>query len=388
MLPRDWDTASVEELLSAKKGASRKKIQSSAYLATGKYPVIDQGKAFISGYTDEPSVVVNASPSEPVIVFGDHTRELKYVDFPFAPGADGTKILVPDRRRIHPLFAYYALMTIRLPPGGYARHYSLLREQSISFPRQIDEQLALASPLALWDRAIDRTERLIAAKEQRRKWLMQQLLTGKRRLPGFEEEWKTSTLGELLYEVKRPVEWDDAQLYRLISLRRASGGLFLREERYGHQIKTKKMNVAREGDFLISRMQVVHGASGLTPTEFDGFHISDSYTALRTRDEEVLDIRYFDWLAKTPQLYHLALVSSYGVHIEKMTFDLEEYFDQQVKIPASVKEQRAIIDVLTTADRELDLLRQTLAAYREQKKGLMQQLLTGRRRVPVRSEAA
>jgi type I restriction enzyme S subunit len=183
--------------------------------------------------------------------------------------------------------------------------------------------------------------------------------------------------------VKRPVVWDDSHLYQLLSLRRASGGLFLREEIYGHKILTKKMNTTKEGDFLISKMQIVHGASGLTTAEFDGLHVSDSYVALRTKNERQLDIRFFAWMAKLPYMYHLALVSSSGVHIEKMTFDLDEYLDMHIEIPPTVDEQRRIVETLDLADREISKLQSMAGAYREQKKFLMQQLLTGKRRVKV-----
>jgi type I restriction enzyme, S subunit len=248
------------------------------------------------------------------------------------------------------------------------------------------EQEAIACLLQTWDRAIDLTERLISTKEVRRKWLMQQLMTGKRRLSGFRKPWKEVSIGEILREVKRPVKWDDSHLYRLISLRRRSEGLFLRDPLYGSQIKTKKMNITEEGDFLISKMQIVHGASGIVTDEFAGLHISDSYIILRSRNHKSLDIRFFSWLAKLPLMYHHALFSSYGVHIEKMTFNLSDYLKRKILIPTTTEEQMAIVGFFSAVDRELDLLRQKLAALREQKKGLMQQLLTGKVRVKVGDE--
>lgn len=260
---------------------------------------------------------------------------------------------------------------------------ALIKEIIVPFP-EIDLQRSIASILAAWDRAISLTERLIAAKEERRKWLMQQLLTGKRRLKGFKKPWKEVRIGAMLREVKRPVAWDDKHLYRLISVRRRSEGLFLREPLYGSEIKTKKMNITEEGDFLISKMQIVHGAAGLVSGAFAGLHISDSYIILRSHKSESLDIRFFNWVAKLPLMYHHALFSSYGVHIEKMTFNLTDYLKRRIHIPTTLEEQRAIVNVLAAADQELDLLHQKLDALREQKKGLMQQLLTGKIRVKVK----
>ncbi len=172
----------------------------------------------------------------------------------------------------------------------------------------LPEQRKIAEILSTWDRAIEQTEKLIEAKKRLKKGLMQRLLTGKLRFPQFAgrvksevgrvkgNEWRTCRLGELLEEVKRPVKWDDDALYDLISIRRRSGGLFHRDSLYGHQIKTKNLRVARTGDFLISKMQVVHGATGLTTPEFDEMKISGSYIALVARDPNVLLIEFFDYL--------------------------------------------------------------------------------------------
>ena len=179
------------------------------------------------------------------------------------------------------------------------------------------------------------------------------------------------------------MKWDDEHLYALISVRRRSEGLFRRGNLLGLEIKTKKMNLAEEGDFLISKMQIVHGASGLVTSEFDGMHVSDSYIILRARELNQFSIHFFNWLSKLRLMYHHALFSSYGVHIEKMTFNLADYLKHRIAIPSSIQEQRAIVGVLETVDRELDLLRAQLDALREQKRGLMQQLLTGKKRVKM-----
>ena len=143
------------------------------------------------------------------------------------------------------------------------------------------------------------------------------------------------------------------------------------------------MNLSKEGDFLISKMQIVHGASGLVTDEFDGLYISDSYITLRVNEPRKFDIRFFNWLSKLPLMYQSALFSSYGVHIEKMTFNLSDYLKRQILTPPSIEEQMAIIKILDTADQDILLLNAKLDALREQRKGLMQQLLTGKRRVKV-----
>ncbi|MCP1247369.1 restriction endonuclease subunit S [Acetobacter cerevisiae] len=247
----------------------------------------------------------------------------------------------------------------------------------------LPEQKKIAAILSTWDRAIEGTEKLLANSQQQKKALMQQLLTGKKRLPGFTGEWKTVTIGSLLKEAKRPVEWKDDNFYKLLSVKRRSEGVILREVLHGTKILTKKMNYAKSGDFLISKMQVVHGASGLVPEHLDNHHISDSYIALRAKNPEKFDIEFFSWLSKERVMYHKTFLCSYGVTIEKMTFNFNMYLKENIKIPPTVTEQRSISQLLNTTENEITALESDLSRLRQEKKALMQQLLTGKRRVTV-----
>lgn len=256
----------------------------------------------------------------------------------------------------------------------------------------LSEQKKIAKILSTWDKAISTTEQLLANSQQQKMALMQQLLTGKKRLLDkngvrFSGEWKAQRIGSLLKEVKRPVQWDDDSEYHLLSVKRRSEGVVLREILKGSDILTKKMNTALAGDFLISKMQVVHGATGLVTEEFNKCHISDSYIALRPKDGEKIDIAFFSWFSKQKIMYHKAFLCSYGVHIEKMTFNFNMFVKEKVVIPATLEEQQKIATILSTADQEISALQQKLDALKQEKKALMQQLLTGKRRVKVEEAA-
>jgi len=112
---------------------SKSKIKSSAYLESGKYAVVDQGKQLISGYTNGSSTVDRSML--PVIVFGDHTRAVKYIDFPFTAGADGTQILKPSSSA-NPRFCFYLVLHAvgQIPSKGYARHFGELKKREFLFP--------------------------------------------------------------------------------------------------------------------------------------------------------------------------------------------------------------------------------------------------------------
>lgn len=107
-----------------------KKLNKKDYMLTGKYPIIDQGHKFIIGYTNDNDSILKKSE---YVIFGDHTREVKYVNFAFAQGADGVKIL-KTINNIIPKFLYYLLLNIKIENRGYNRHWTLVTEIKIPVP--------------------------------------------------------------------------------------------------------------------------------------------------------------------------------------------------------------------------------------------------------------
>lgn len=118
----DWQNKKLVELLV--KSQNSPKLIKSKFLTSGIYPVIDQGQKEIAGFTNEESFVYKGSL--PIVVFGDHTLVIKYVDFPFVRGADGTKILTPNTNYVVPKFIYYLLISKKIDSHGYSRHYRYL----------------------------------------------------------------------------------------------------------------------------------------------------------------------------------------------------------------------------------------------------------------------
>ena len=107
------------------------KLPKSQYLDKGKYPIIDQGKKYIIGYTN---CIDDLVKPEQYVLFGDHTCELKYIDGQFAQGADGLKILTTNHSVISPKFLYYAISSINYTSGEYKRHWSIVKDFEIPIP--------------------------------------------------------------------------------------------------------------------------------------------------------------------------------------------------------------------------------------------------------------
>lgn len=113
------------------------KIKTSEYQNEGLYLIIDQGQKFIAGYTDKEEGIFEDVPA---IIFGDHTRVIKYVDTPFFIGADGVKILKSKIEDANYKYLYYALKSAKIPDTGYNRHFKWLKEFTIKYPNLKKQQ--------------------------------------------------------------------------------------------------------------------------------------------------------------------------------------------------------------------------------------------------------
>ena len=151
-----WEYKSFETCIN--KLPKAKQVKTSEYSSGTKYPIISQEDKLISGYYDDESYVFHID--SPVVIFGDHTRVLKYIDFDFVVGADGVKIISPQKD-LNAKFLLYYLQWYKIPNLGYSRHYKLLREIKIPLPPQ-STQLAIVSEL-------DKINELIRLKKEQLK---------------------------------------------------------------------------------------------------------------------------------------------------------------------------------------------------------------------------
>ena len=155
-MKQGWEYKKFEACIN--KTPKPKQVKTEEYNSGTKYPIVSQEDKLISGYYDDESYVFHID--SPVVIFGDHTRVLKYVDFDFVVGADGVKIISP-KQELNAKFLLYYLQWYKIPNLGYSRHYKLLKELNIPLPPK-STQLAIVSEL-------DKINELIRLKKEQLK---------------------------------------------------------------------------------------------------------------------------------------------------------------------------------------------------------------------------
>ncbi|WP_078549285.1 restriction endonuclease subunit S [Litchfieldia alkalitelluris] len=262
--------------------------------------------------------------------------------------------------------------------GGSVGHLNLkiFRDLKIPIP-PIKEQQKISSILSSWDKVIDLKEKVIEQKNLQKKGLMQNLLTGKIRLSGFTENWINVKFGDVLKFIKKdPVENPNEHFLLTVKLHLK-----------GIEGTDKKPNVTKNGrpyylrepnELLIGRQNFHNGGIGIVPQYLDGFVASNAISSL-TASKGNLKFYYFyltngDFYKK---IEHLIGGTGQKEISESMMNKLNLY------LPSNEKEQIAIVEILENIENEINLLEKECFHLKQQKKGLMQLLLTGKVRVKV-----
>ncbi|EGR1055569.1 restriction endonuclease subunit S [Vibrio cholerae] len=255
----------------------------------------------------------------------------------------------------------------------------------------LPEQRKIAKILSTWDKAITTTERLIATSQQQKKALMQQLLTGKKRLldpetgKAFEGEWEEVKLGDVIslgrgFAFKSSQYADSGTKVVRVTNIASSGHIDLSDCVYvPNEITNEYQKYAlKNEDILLVMVGATAGKLGFVSENILPSLLNQNMWSLRTRNLDKLNQLFLRHIAeRIVARYMLTQQGSARGFFTQSTFELVNF-----QVP-SVEEQQKIASVLTAADKEIELLEAKLAHLKEEKKALMQQLLTGKRRVKV-----
>lgn len=239
----------------------------------------------------------------------------------------------------------------------------------LSLP-QLPLQQKIATILTTQDKVIELKEKLLTEKQRQKKYLCQQLLTGKKRLPGFSGAWKSERLGKLFAE-RSETKREDLSLLAITGTQ----GIIPRSELdlkdNSSEDKSKYLRIC-VGDIGYNTMRMWQGVSAYS--NYEGI-VSPAYTILKPIDS--INAKYFAYLFTMPEIVFLFYRFSQGLVDDTRNLKYDNFKKIKVNYPTDKLEQDAIAERLSTADREIELLQKSIDAEKQKKKALMQLLLTG-----------
>jgi type I restriction enzyme S subunit len=294
---------------------------------------------------------------------------------------------VNDRDKLSNYYLHYHFQgetfqrQLKVMSKGATRDYIGIVAQNnleIILPTDIKEQQKIADILSTWDKAIELKEKLIEQKKEQKKGLMQRLLTGKVRLPGFKGEWIKLKIKDLIKEVNDRTTQNNQ--YEVLSV--TKNGIVPQREQFNKQIASEDntgYKIVRRYNLVFSTMNLWMGSLDVLTTHDIGI-VSPAYKVFEFIEQNINPLfgKYFMLSDYMIRIYKLN--SEQGASIVRRNLDMDGLLSSIVSVPP-VEEQLEISKVLQSADDELTLLNSELEALKQQKKGLMQLLLTGKIRV-------
>jgi len=379
-----WMTATVGECLVPVSVVGRSKIQTKDYKNAGSYPIVDQGQAPIAGWTDSLEAVID--DPLPLIVFGDHSRTFKYVDEPFARGADGTQLLRPVDE-IDPLFFYYACRAIDLPSRGYNRHFTLLKEKEVAYPKDGAVQRSIASLLQRAERAIAVQDELVGLLEQTKSAAMHQLFTrgtrrGAQRETGIgpvPESWTRDSIDEHFSVVSggtpsraNAAYWSGGTI-PWVKTTEVNYSVITETEEHITQaaLDQSAAKMLLRGTLLMAMygQGVTRGKVAILGIDAS---CNQACAAMTPKDDDVVPRYLYHYLtSRYDEIRSLA----HGGQQQNLNLDIVRKID--IPVPPTFDEQQEIVDVLDTLDRKIDLHRRKRGVLDQLFISLLHKLMTG-----------
>ena len=384
-----WAACAVLDSFTKTKIGRKYQIPARDIAQTGEFPVVDQGQELIAGYCDDQEKLIDFDL--PLVIFGDHTRCFKYVDFPFVLGADGTKVLAPNKDLYDPKFYYFALMALEIPSRGYNRHFKILKERSLPLP-PLPEQKKIAHILSTVQRAIEAQERIIETTTELKKTLMHKLFTeGLRNEPQKQteigpipESWDLVRCEDVCDTISvgivvKPSSYyvpDGVPAFRSQNVRedriQAEPMVYISQEANNGPVKKSKLSA---GDVLIVRTGYP-GTSCVVPPEFDGSNCID-LIFVRPNEAKLRShylSRFFNSDAANIQ------VQAGKIGLAQQHFNVGAVKNTQMPLPPK-NQQDEIVAHLELIDSKQDIASSKRNALQDLFRTLLHELMTAKIRV-------
>ncbi|WP_164971307.1 restriction endonuclease subunit S [Clostridium tetani] len=376
LLPLDWKSVKIEEVMNIKNNYRVPISESKRKTIQGIYPYYGPTKIqdYIDRYTLEGEHVLIGEDGDHFLKYKEKKMTLlvsgKFNVNNHAHIIQGTKLC--DTKWFYYVFQHKNILdsVTRQGVGRYKLTKGALRNIEFSLPK-LSEQQNIIRILEVWDKSIDLKEKLLQQKQKQKKGLMQRLLTGKIRLKGFKDKWDTVKLGSAIDVIKKE-SLSNPQEYNLLTVKLHVKGIEATDKKPNTTEKGRPYYLREPGELLIGRQNFHNGGIGIVPQDMKGYIASNAITSLKVINEDLKF--YFHYLSNSS--FYKRVDNIIGGTGQK---EISETMLKKlkVKVPRNINEQRAIAKVISVADYEVKLLEKEIELLKEQKKGLMQLLLTG-----------
>lgn len=384
-MQNDWEEKEFVGCLMPVSIERTKQIQANSYLKTGKYPIVDQGRNRITGWTNDENALLK--DDLPLIVFGDHTRVFKYVDFPFALGADGTKLIKPNQDEFSTRFFYYYLLTLNIPERGYNRHYKLLKEQIVHYP-SFSEQQKIAAVLLKIQQAIELQDSIIEKTRELKKSTLHHVFTyglsGEKlketEIGPIPESWfigKIGDIGKIVTGTTPPTnykEYYQGGNYQFIAPNDI--GKTTRIYEADKKITEKGLEVSR----LLPSKTVCFVCIGSTIGKV-GITVEEKTTTNQQINSIVVDDNYDPYFVVYLLDYKSEYIASFASPSPVPILSKGKFEEIIIMLSHNAEEQKEIARVLMTIDEKIEIHIAKKSALQDLFKTMLKKLMTGEIRV-------
>lgn len=349
------------------------KIPTSEYLENGKYPIIDQGQSDIAGYHDSDSGLFE---NVPAIVFGDHTRVVKYVDKPCFLGADGVKLLCPVDKDINCKYLFYQLSYADIPNTGYNRHFKWVKALDFKIPSSVEQNHVVE--------VLDKVTELISLRKQQLARLDE--LVKARFFEMFGEisdnsmNWDCFTIGKLISTIESGWSGNGKQREKhadeiaVLKVSAVTKGYFIPTECkvLDDQHNIKKYVYPQKGDILFSRANTKEmvGATVLIKKDYPDLILPDKLWKIRFCTD--VNPIYMKHILSTTTVRNAFSAASTGTSGSMYNVSMEKFKGVIIPVPP-LPVQNEFAAFVERVDQQKQTVQQSLEKLELMKKALMQE---------------
>lgn len=366
-IPQGWALKKLSDVLDYER-PDNYIVKSTSYANDRKTPVLTANKSFILGYTDENFGIYENIPA---VIFDDFTTDSKFVDFPFKVKSSAIKILKCKDKNSDLKFVHERMKLIKFPKGNHKRYYiSQYQDLEILLPKSKDEQRKIAEILGTVDEDIAKTQEVINTTEKLKKGLMQQLLK-----KGAKQKIKEVT--KINPQQINPLNSPDKEFYYIDIASIKRNDIINTKKFYGKDAPSRARRIVASGDIIISTVRPNLKGYAYITEEYSNFLCSTGFCVLR-RNINKIDSKFLYYIISEDRFTEYLVGKVTGSNYPAV--NPENIGDYIFNLP-DIEEQKNTGKILSSVDERISINKKLKSELSLLKKGLMQDLLSGKVRV-------